>query len=120
VRNEDVLQRVKKDSYVLHTTKRKEGLLGWSHFRNCLLKCFIEGKIEGKIEGTRRRGKRLEQLLDNVKVKTIHWNLKETALDLTLRRTCFARGCVTCRKQRHRLLCAKGAFYSFRCGISTD
>jgi hypothetical protein len=48
--------------------------------------------MEGKIEGTGRRGRRLEQLLDDVKVKTIYWNWKETALYLTQRRTRFARG----------------------------
>ena len=95
---------------------KKEGFLGWSHFKNCLLKYVIEGKMEGKIEGTGRRGRRLEQLLDDVKVKTIYWNLKETALDLTLGRTRFARGYVTCRKQRHRLLCAKGTFIHFATG----
>jgi len=94
VRNEDVLQRVKKDSYILHTIKKKnEVLLDWSQFRNCLLKYIIAGKMEGKIEGTGRRGRRLEQLLDDVKIKTIYWKRKETALDLTLRRTRLARGC---------------------------
>ena len=66
MRNEDVLQRVKKDSYILHTVKRNEGLMGWSHFRNCLLKYVIEGKMEGTREGTGRRGRRLEQLLDDI------------------------------------------------------
>jgi hypothetical protein len=32
--------------------------------RNCLLKHVVDGKMEGKLEGTRRRGRRLEQLLD--------------------------------------------------------
>jgi len=92
VKNEDVLQRVKKDSYILHAIKREEGLLGWSHFGNYLLKYVIERKMEGKIEGAGRRGRRLEQMLDDVKVKTVYWNLKETALGLTLRRTRFAGG----------------------------
>jgi len=73
-------------------------------------------KMERKIQGTGRRGRRLEQLLDDVKVKTVYWNLKETALDLTLRRTGFARGYVTCRKQRHGLFCAKGTFIRFAAG----
>ena len=116
MRNEVVLQRVKKVSTIVHAIKRKEGFLGWSHFRNYLLKYVIEGKMEGKIEWTGRRGRRLEQLLNGVKLKTIYWNLKETAPDLTLRRTRFARGYVTSRKQRHRLFCAKGTFIRFATG----
>jgi hypothetical protein len=37
--------------------------------RNCLLKHDIEGKREGRIEVTGRRGKRLKQLLDDLKEK---------------------------------------------------
>jgi hypothetical protein len=36
-----------------------------------LLKYVVEGKIEGKIEGTGGRGRRLQQLMDDVKLKTI-------------------------------------------------
>ena len=43
--------------------------MGWSHFRNCLLKYVIEGKMEGTREGTGRRGRRLRQLLDDLKEK---------------------------------------------------
>jgi hypothetical protein len=35
--------------------------------RNCLLKDVIEGKIERRIEVTGRRGRRLKQLLDDLK-----------------------------------------------------
>jgi hypothetical protein len=35
--------------------------------RNCLLQEVIEGKIKGGIEMTRRRGRRLRKLLDDLK-----------------------------------------------------
>jgi len=41
--------------------------------RNCLLKHVIAGKTEER----RRRGRRLKQLLDDVKEKRIFGNLKE-------------------------------------------
>jgi len=39
------------------------------------------------------RGKRSKQLLYDVKEKRGYWKLKEEALDRTLCRTRFARGC---------------------------
>jgi hypothetical protein len=52
--------------------------------RNCLLKHVIEDKIEGKIEVTERRGRRCEQLLDDLKEKRRYWKLKQEALDRTI------------------------------------
>jgi hypothetical protein len=52
----------------------------------------IEGKIEGRIEVTGRRGRRHEQLLDDLKEKRRYWKLKEEELDRTLWRTRFGRG----------------------------
>jgi hypothetical protein len=50
VKNE-VLQRVKKDRYILHTMMRRKGdWIGHILHRNCLLKHVSDGKIEGKIE----------------------------------------------------------------------
>jgi hypothetical protein len=40
----------------------------------------IEGKLEGRIEMTGRRGRRREQLLDDLKEKRRYWKLKEEAL----------------------------------------
>jgi hypothetical protein len=37
--------------------------------RNCLLKYVTTGKIEGRIEMKGRRGRRREQLLDDLKEK---------------------------------------------------
>jgi hypothetical protein len=51
----------------------------------------VNGK-EGKIRGTRRRGRRLKQLLDDLKEARRYWKLKEEAQDRTLWRTQFGRG----------------------------
>jgi hypothetical protein len=68
VRNEEVLQIVKKERNVLHTAKRwKANWIGHILRRNCLLKHDFEGKIEGRIEVTARRGRRSKQLLDDLK-----------------------------------------------------
>jgi hypothetical protein len=46
VRNEEVLQRVKKERNILHTIKRRKAKwIGYILCRNCLLKHVIEGKI---------------------------------------------------------------------------
>jgi len=47
--------------------------------------------MEGKLEWKRRRGRRSTQLLDDLKEKRRHWNLKEEARDRTVWRTCFGR-----------------------------
>jgi len=46
-------------------------------------KLLLRHVIEEKIEGTRRRGIRSTQLLEHLKEKRRHWNLKEEALDCT-------------------------------------
>jgi hypothetical protein len=61
--------------------------------RNCPLKHVIEGKIEGRIEVTGRRGRRRKKPLDNLKEKRLYWKLKQEALDRTVWRTGFGRGC---------------------------
>jgi len=61
--------------------------------RNCVLKHVIDRKIERRIEVMGRRGIRCKQLLDDLKGKRGYWKLKEGALDSTLWRTCFGRGC---------------------------
>ena len=53
VKNEEVLQKVKEERYILHTIKRREvNLIDYILHRNCLLKYSIKGKIEGRIEVT--------------------------------------------------------------------
>jgi hypothetical protein len=50
----------------------------------CLLNHAIERKIEGRIELTGRRGRRLKQLLDDLKKMGVSWTLKEEELDRTV------------------------------------
>ena len=42
-KNEEVLNRVKKESNILHTIKRKTNWTGGFLHRNCVLKHVIEG-----------------------------------------------------------------------------
>jgi len=69
VRNE-VLKRVKDETNILHTIKRKKA--DWIRHmlrRNCLLKHIIEGKIKRRKEVKGRQGRRSKQLLDNLEEK---------------------------------------------------
>jgi replicative superfamily II helicase len=67
VRNKEVLRRVKEERNILHTIKRrKANWIGHILRRNCLLKHVIEGKLEGRIEMMGRRGRRRNQLLDDL------------------------------------------------------
>ena len=68
VRNEEVLLRVNEQRDILYEIRKRKA--NWiSHIlrRNCLLQQVIEGKIKGQIEVTRRRGRRREKLLDDLK-----------------------------------------------------
>ena len=60
--------------------------------RNCLLQQIIEGKIKGQIEVSRRRGRRRNKLLGNLKDRRGYCQLKEEALDRTMWRNRFGRG----------------------------
>jgi hypothetical protein len=72
--NVNVLQRVKEDRSVLHTTKRrKANWIGHILRRNCLVKHVIEGMG--------RRGRRRKQLLGGFKEERGYWKLKDEALD---------------------------------------
>jgi len=55
--------------------------------RDCLLKHLITGKIERRIEVTIRGGRRLKQLLGDLKERTEYWKLQEKALDRSVWRT---------------------------------
>ena len=70
---------------------RKVSWIGDYMLRNCLLKHITEEKIEGRIEVNRRRGRRREQLLDDLKGRRGYCKLKEETLDRTLWRTSFRR-----------------------------
>jgi hypothetical protein len=94
VRNEEVLFRAKEQRNIIHTVKRtKPNWIGHILCRNCFLKHVILVKLEGRIEGAGRRTGRSEQLLDEVKEKKGYWKLKKEALDRTVWRTGFGRGC---------------------------
>jgi hypothetical protein len=66
-RNEEVLHRVKERNILQTIKRRKANWTGHVLRRNCLLKHVIEGKLEGRIEMTERRGRKLQQLLDDLK-----------------------------------------------------
>jgi hypothetical protein len=97
VRNEEVLHRVNEEKNIVQTVNRKKA--NWSgHIlcRNCLLKHVIGGKIDGRLEVKGRRGRKREQLLDDLEVKRGHWKLKDEALDRPLWRTGSERSCQKC------------------------
>jgi hypothetical protein len=92
VRNE--VQRVREDSNILHRVNRRNAnFIGHILCIKCLLKHVIEGEIEGRIEVKRRRGRRRQKLLDELKEMRGYWKLKDEALDRTLWRTGFGSGC---------------------------
>jgi hypothetical protein len=94
VRNEEVLLRVKEQRNILREIcKRKANWIGHILRRNCLLQQVTEGKIKGKIEVTGRRGRRRRKLLDDLNERRGYSYLKEEALDRTMRRARFGRGC---------------------------
>jgi hypothetical protein len=61
--------------------------------RNCFLKRVIQKKIQGRKEVTERRGRRINQLLDDLKQRRGYCKLKEEALDRNVWRTIFGRVC---------------------------
>jgi hypothetical protein len=66
VRNEEVLRRVKGERNILHTVKRgKANRINHTLCRDCLINHTNDGKIEEK----RRRGRRRNQLLDNLRTR---------------------------------------------------
>jgi hypothetical protein len=76
----------------ISSRKRKANWIGHILRRNCLLKQVIEGKIKGEVEVTRRRGRRLKKLLDDLKDRRGYSHMKEEALDRTMWRNRFGRG----------------------------
>jgi hypothetical protein len=94
VRNEEVLLRVKGDRNIIHTIKRRKVNWVCDILRtNCLLKHVIEGKIGGGTEVTVRQGERRTQPLEDLKETRGYCKLKEGALDRTVWRIGFGRGC---------------------------
>lgn len=82
------------DSIQLYSTydrKNKGNWTGHIFCTNCLLKQFIEGEIERRIEVRGRRGRRCNQLPDDVKEMRNSWKLIQEALDRNGWRTRFGR-----------------------------
>ena len=93
VRNEEVLLQVNEQRDILHAIrKRKANWIGHILRRNCLLKQVIEGKIKGEMEVARRRGRRRNKLLDDLKDRRGYCHLKEEAVDSNMWRDRFGRG----------------------------
>ena len=89
MRNE-VLLRVNEQRNILHKIiKRKANWIGHILRRNFLLKQVIEGKIKGEMKVARRRGRRLKNLLDDLKDRRGYSHLKEEVLDRTMWRHRF-------------------------------
>jgi len=61
VRNEEVLQTIKEQRYILQTIKIKKGhwIVGHILCRNCLLKHVMEGKNRGKDGSDRKTRKKM-------------------------------------------------------------
>jgi hypothetical protein len=57
------------EEYSKNNKKRNANWIGHILPRNCLLKHVFEGKIDHRIEVTGRRGRRRNQLLDDLKEK---------------------------------------------------
>jgi hypothetical protein len=88
-----VLLRVNEQRNILHEIRKwKANWIGHILRRNCLLKEVIKGKIKRKMEVTRRRGRRRNKLLDDLKDRTGYSDFKEKTLDRTMWRNRFGRG----------------------------
>ena len=93
MKNEGVLLRVNEQRNILHEIrKRKANWIGHILRRSCLLKQVIEGKIKGEMEVARRRGRRRNKLLDDLKDRSGYCHLKEEAVDRTKWRHRFGGG----------------------------
>jgi hypothetical protein len=76
----------------VRTQKHDKDKIRYSPFGKSLLQQVIEGKIKWQIEVTRRRGRRRKKLLDDLKDRRAHCQLKEEALDRAMWRNRFGRG----------------------------
>jgi hypothetical protein len=88
--NIEVLDRVKVERDIEYTKERyKANWIGHILRTDCLFKHIIWGRVD--VTGT--RGRRSWQLLDDLKETREYWKLKEEALDRSVWRTRFGRGC---------------------------
>jgi hypothetical protein len=104
VRNAEELQIVGEERIIVKIIKiRKANWIGHIFHRNCLLKHVIEGKIDGRVEVAGRRRRKRKLLIDKLKKKTGYCKLREEAIDRTVWRTHFGRGCGLCVSQNYRM-----------------
>ena len=75
-------------------TKKKRKLTGLVAFaQNCLLKRVTEGQAKGRREARRGEGRIRRQLLDDLKEIKLYRKIKAEAIDRTVWRIRFGRGC---------------------------
>ena len=101
--NDEMLQAVREESYILHAIKwKKDNWIGHVLRRNCLLKHVFEGKIKG----TGRRRRRRKPILDDLEEKRGYCKLKEEALDRPVWRISFGSdyGPVVRQKKKKTLI----------------
>jgi hypothetical protein len=118
VGNKEVLQRSKEERDIVHTGDgRKGNCIGHMLRKDCLLKHVSEGKIEGRVEimGIQGKRRRRKQLLADLTEMRGYCKLKEEALDRTVWRSRFGRGCgPIARKTTKRLntpMCCRCLLY---------
>jgi hypothetical protein len=100
VRNEEVILRFNEQRNILHEiSNRKSNRIGHILCRNILLQRVIEGKIKGEMEVTRRRGRRLKKVLDDIKERRRYSHMMIENLDRTVWRNRFRGGFVPVVRQ---------------------
>ena len=62
--------------YPKYNKRRKHNWICHILRRNCLLKQVIEGKVKGRIDRTERRGRRCQQLLDDLNEQKVYLEIK--------------------------------------------
>ena len=83
----------KEQRNTIHKIKRRKAYwTGHILRKNCLLKHVIEGNVEEKIYVTGKRGRRRQQLLEDVMENERYWKFKEVSLDRTVCRTRRVKG----------------------------
>jgi len=76
----------------MYSKRSRAFLIGHILRKNCLLKHFIKRQIVGRIHVKGRRGRRCEQLLNELKENGKYWKLKKEALHGTYWRISFGTG----------------------------
>ena len=84
--------RQSKSKEIYYTTeKRTQNGIGHTMRMNCFLMHITEGKTKGKTEKKKRRWRRCQQLLDDLKEKRGYWKYIEEVPALNLWRTPFGK-----------------------------